>query len=238
MKKLLSLSLLFTCLSGSIFAQPVLPYKNPDLGNEARVEDLLARMTLIEKIGQMSQFVGPKHIAKSEKNLSLEEMRAGDAFGMYPNLHSSQIPNVIRAGKIGSFLHVTDPQEANLLQQYASESRLGIPLLIGIDAIHGNGLVEGATIYPSPITMASTWNLDLVKQSSAETAREVRVNGAHWSFAPNIDIARDARWGRVGETFGEDDFLVSEMGVAVIDGLQQGDFTADGKVLATAPPWC
>tara|TARA_B100000768_G_scaffold6005_1_gene7049 strand:+ start:3075 stop:5384 length:2310 start_codon:yes stop_codon:yes gene_type:complete len=234
MKKIRSLLLLCASLSGSIFAQSVLPYKNPDLGDEARVEDLLARMTLIEKVGQMSQFVGPKHIAKSEKNLSLEQMRAGDAFGMYPNLHSSQIPKVIKAGEIGSFLHVTDPQEANLLQQYASESRLGIPLLIGIDAIHGNGLVKGATIYPSPITMASTWNLDLVKQSSAETAREVRVNGAHWSFAPNIDIARDARWGRVGETFGEDDFLVSEMGVAVIDGFQQGDFTADGKVLATA----
>ena len=176
MKKIRSLLLLCACLSGAIFAQSELPYQNSDLGDETRVEDLLARMTLIEKVGQMSQFVGPKHIAKSEKNLSLEEMRAGDAFGMYPNLHSSQIPKVIKAGEIGSFLHVTDPQEANILQQYASESRLGIPLLIGIDAIHGNGLVEGATIYPSPITMASTWNLDLVKQSSAETAREVRLN--------------------------------------------------------------
>ena len=161
-------------------------------------------------------------------------MRAGDAFGMYPNLHSSQISNVIEEGKVGSFLHVTDPDEANRLQQYASESRLGIPLLIGIDAIHGNGLVKGATIYPSPIGMASTWNLDLVRRSSIETAREVRANGAHWAFSPNIDIARDARWGRVGETFGEDTFLVSEMGVAVINGLQQGDFIGDNKVLATA----
>jgi beta-glucosidase len=82
--------------------------------------------------------------------------------------------------------------------------------------------------------MASSWNLDLVEQASIETAKEVRANGAHWAFTPNIDIARDARWGRVGETFGEDKFLVSEMGVAVINGLQQGDFSSDTSVLSTA----
>ena len=234
MKQFTLLLFLIGTLVNQADGQPTPAYKNPDLSDEARVEDLLNRMTLAEKIGQMSQYVGPKHVARSEKNLTLEEMKASDAFGMYPSLHSSQIPEVIKAGKIGSFLHVTDPEEANLLQSYASKSRLGIPLLIGIDAIHGNGLVRGATIYPSPITMASSWNLDLVKQSSVETALEVRVNGAQWTFTPNIDIARDPRWGRVGETFGEDDFLVSEMGVAVIDGLQQGDFDEDGQVVATA----
>ena len=234
MKKITNLYFLISALSCSVFAQELLPYKNADLAEDVRVDDLLSRMTLVEKVGQMSQFVGPEHIALSEKHMSLEEMQAGDAYGMYPNLHSSQIPKVIKEGKIGSFLHVTNPHEANRLQQYASQSRLGIPLIIGIDAIHGNGLVKGATIYPSPIGMASTWNLDLVRQSSVETAREVRVNGAHWAFSPNIDIARDPRWGRVGETFGEDDFLVSEMGVAVINGLQQGDFAGDSKVLATA----
>ena len=234
MKQVALLPLLISVLINSALGMELLPYKNPDLSDEARVEDLLSRMTLAEKIGQMSQYVGPKHIARSEKNLTLEEMKASDAFGMYPSLHSSQIPNVIRAGKIGSFLHVTDPVEANILQRYASQSRLAIPLLIGIDAIHGNGLVRGATIYPSPITMASSWNLDLVKQSSVETAREVRASGAQWTFTPNIDIARDPRWGRVGETFGEDDFLVSEMGVAVINGLQSGDFDEEGQVLATA----
>ena len=234
MKQFTLLLFLIGTLVNQANGQPTPAYKNPDLSDEARVEDLLNRMTLAEKIGQMSQYVGPKHVARSEKNLTLEEMKAGDAFGMYPSLHSSQIPEVIQAGKIGSFLHVTDPEEANLLQSYASKSRLGIPLLIGIDAIHGNGLVRGATIYPSPITMASSWNLDLVRQSSVETALEVRVNGAQWTFTPNIDIARDPRWGRVGETFGEDDFLVSEMGVAVIDGLQQGDFDEDGQVVATA----
>ena len=234
MNNLFTLTILTMGLSFYAISAGSEPYKNPDLADEVRVDDLLSRMTLIEKIGQMSQFVGPEHIARSEKNMTLEEMQAGDTFGMYPNLHSSQIPNVIKKGRVGSFLHVKNPKEANFLQQHASQSRLGIPLLIGIDAIHGNGLVTGATIYPSPIGMASTWNLDLVKKANTETAIEVRANGAHWAFTPNIDIARDARWGRVGETFGEDKFLVSEMGVAVIDGLQQGDFSSETSVLSTA----
>ena len=234
MKNVYSLSILTIGIFTSIISHSSEPYKNPDLSDEARVDDLLSRMTLIEKVGQMSQFVGPEHIARSEKNMTIEEMQAGDTFGIYPNLHSSQIPDVIKKGRVGSFLHVKNPKEANFLQKHAIQSRLGIPLLIGIDAIHGNGLVKGATIYPSPITMASSWNLDLVEQASIQTAQEVRANGAHWAFTPNIDIARDARWGRVGETFGEDKFLVSEMGVAVINGLQQGDFSSDTSVLATA----
>jgi beta-glucosidase len=234
MKNIFSLTTLTVGLLISVASHALEPYKNPDLSDEARVDDLLPRMTLIEKVGQMSQFVGPEHIARSEKNMTIEEMQAGDTFGIYPNLHSSQIPDVIKKGRVGSFLHVKNPEEANFLQKYAIQSRLGIPLLIGIDAIHGNGLVKGATIYPSPITMASSWNLDLVEQASIETAKEVRANGAHWAFTPNIDIARDARWGRVGETFGEDKFLVSEMGVAVINGLQQGDFSSDTSVLSTA----
>ena len=234
MKNVYFLSILTIGIFNSIISYSSEPYKNPDLSDEARVDDLLSRMTLIEKVGQMSQFVGPEHIARSEKNMTIEEMQAGDTFGIYPNLHSSQIPDVIKKGRVGSFLHVKNPKEANFLQKHAIQSRLGIPLLIGIDAIHGNGLVKGATIYPSPITMASSWNLDLVEQASIQTAKEVRANGAHWAFTPNIDIARDARWGRVGETFGEDKFLVSEMGVAVINGLQQGDFSSDTSVLATA----
>ena len=224
----------FSLSSSVLFSKPLYPYQNPALVDEDRVDDLLARMTLTEKVGQMCQYVGIEHIAHSEKNLSLEEMQAGDAHGVYPDLHSSQMPALIKAGEVGSFLHVTNPAEANRLQQYASESRLGIPLIIGIDAIHGNGLVSGSTIYPSPITMASSWNLDLVRQASVETALEVRANGAHWAFAPNVDIARDPRWGRVGETFGEDPFLVGEMGVAVIEGLQQGDFKGSEKVIANA----
>ena len=164
MKNVYSLSILTIGIFTSIISYSSELYKNPSLSDEARVDDLLSRMTLIEKVGQMSQFVGPEHIARSEKNMTIEEMQAGDTFGIYPNLHSSQIPDVIKKGRVGSFLHVKNPKEANFLQKHAIQSRLGIPLLIGIDAIHGNGLVKGATIYPSPITMASSWNLDLVEQ--------------------------------------------------------------------------
>lgn len=109
-----------------------------------------------------------------------------------------------------------------------------IPLLIGIDAIHGNGLVSGSTIYPSPIGMASTFAPDLIEQASRQTALEMRVTGSHWAFTPNIEIACDARWGRVGETFGEDPYLVSRMGVASIKGLQTDNLTGLNTVLACA----
>ena len=212
-------------------------YKNANLSPEERVRDLLPRMTLEEKVGQMAQYVGIEHVAKSEKNMSIEELRKSDARGFYPNLHSSQMSEIIKTGKVGSFLHVVTAEEANMLQRYAEDSRLGIPLLIGIDAIHGNALVRGATVYPAPMSMASSWNLDLVRRANEETAVEMRATGSHWSFTPNIDIARDPRWGRVGETFGEDSYLVSEMGVATIEGLQQGDFTGPTKVIANAKHW-
>ena len=112
-------------------------YKNPDLDVEQRVDDLLSRMTIEEKIGQMVQFVGMNHLKRSEKFLSIEELKKSDASGFYPNLHSSQIPDAIKSGSVGSFLHVLDVAEANSLQKHAENSRLGIPLIIGIDAIHG-----------------------------------------------------------------------------------------------------
>ena len=135
---------------------------------------------------------------------------------------------------VGSFLHVTDLQEANYLQTLAQKSRLQIPLLIGIDAIHGNGLCTGVTIYPTAIGQASTFEPELVKRASQETALEVRATGAHWAFTPNVDVARDPRWGRTGETFGEDPLLVSRMGVATVKGLQGEQADKSEHVLACA----
>lgn len=223
-------------LSSNVIAADF-PYQDSSLSAEERLADLLPRMTLEEKVGQMSQYVGIEHVAASEKHMTVEELAKSDARGFYPGLHSSQMPAFIETGKVGSFLHVLTAKEANLLQYHAQKTRLGIPLLIGIDAIHGTAMVRGATVYPAPMGMASTWNLDLVRQASAETALEMRATGSHWTFTPNIDIARDARWGRVGETFGEDTYLVGEMGVATIEGLQQGDFTGPNKVIANAKHW-
>ncbi len=209
-------------------------YKDSNASIEDRVNDLISRMTLEQKIYQMDQYVGLEHIKQAEKSISEEDLANDDAYGFYPGLKSSDIAKLTEEGKIGSFLHVLTLKEANYLQSLAKKSPLQIPLLIGIDAIHGNGLNYGATIYPTPIGIASTWDDSIAEKMSVETAAEMRATGSHWAFTPNIDIARDARWGRVGETFGEDPLLVSNMGVAMINGLQQGDFTGKNKVVACA----
>ena len=100
----------------------------------------------------------------------------------------------------GSFLHVVTAKEANYLQELAYKSKLKIPLLIGIDAIHGNALYEGATVYPSPITIASTWDETNSYSVGVQTAFEMRSTGSHWAFTPNIDVMRDPRWGRTEES--------------------------------------
>jgi len=204
-------------------------YKDETATIKNRVNDLLERMTLEEKVGQMCQYVGLEHIKSAEKNRTKDSNN--DAWGFYKGLSVNDIEKMIIKGEIGSFLHVTTAQETNYLQSLAMKSRLQIPIIFGIDAIHGSGLTYGATIYPSPITLAATWNAKLVKQIAAETAEELRALGLHWTFTPNVDIALDARWGRVGETFGEDPFLVSAMGVATVKGFQNN---GSNKVLACA----
>ena len=201
---------------------------------EDRVNDLMKRMTLEEKVAQMCQYVGLEHMKKAEKSISPEELIGNDALGFYKNLHSTQVAQMVVDGKIGSFLHVVTAKEANYLQSLAEKSRLKIPLIIGIDAIHGNALVSGTTVYPTPINMAASFDTYFAHQIAKETALEMRATGSHWSFTPNIDVMRDPRWGRVGETFGEDPFLVGEMGVAMINGFQQGDYTGTNKVIACA----
>ena len=231
--KALQIILLFT--SCFVFSQnSVYPYLDSDLDVTKRVEDLMSRMTLYEKACQMNQFVGLEHMKKAEKDLSPEDMKKSDAQGFYKGVFSEDVKQMIINGQIGSFLHVITAEEANYLQQLAFKSKLKIPLLIGIDAIHGNALYRGATVYPSPITIASTWDENNSYDVGIQTALEMRSTGSHWAFTPNIDVMRDARWGRVGETFGEDPYLVIQMGTAMINGLQQGDFTGTNKVIACA----
>jgi beta-glucosidase len=209
-------------------------YKNANARINDRVKDLMSRMTIEQKVYQMDQYVGLEHMNKAKKRMSKKDLANNDAHAFYPGLKSTDVAILVEEGKIGSFLHILTLKEANYLQSLAMKSELQIPLLIGIDAIHGNGLNYGATIYPTPIGIASTWDNTIAERMSIETAAEMRATGSHWAFTPNIDIARDARWGRVGETFGEDPLLVSNMGVAMINGLQQGDFTGTEKVVACA----
>lgn len=209
-------------------------YQNSKATINDRVNDLMSRMTLEDKIYQMCQYVGLEHMKHAENNITAADLEKNDALGFYPGMLSKDVAKLATEGKIGSFLHVVTPEEANALQELAQQSPLKIPLLIGIDAIHGNGLVSGSTIYPSPISQAATFADDLVYEGSRQTALEMRANGMQWSFTPNIDVLRDPRWGRTGETFGEDPYLVGNMGVATVKGLQSDDFTGEDHVIACA----
>ena len=209
-------------------------YLNPKLDTETRLDLLMAQMSLEDKVYQMNQFVGIEHMKKAEKDLTEADLANNDTQGFYKGVFSKDVEAMTKAGKIGSFLHVLTPEEANYLQALAAQSPLKIPLLIGIDAIHGNALVSGTTVYPSPITLASTWNNALLYDVGKQTALEMRATGSHWTFTPNIDVMRDPRWGRVGETFGEDPFLVGELGSSMIKGFQNGNLNTNEKVIACA----
>lgn len=233
---LLAISLFFGCQAQKKTSKSDTPiYLNPSANVDARIQDLMSRMTLEDKAAQMSQYVGLEHMRKALGDLSEDDLDKNDAQGFYPGFKTTDIARLTEEGKIGSFLHVLTAEEANELQALAQKSPLKIPLLIGIDAIHGNAYYQGgATVYPTPITQAATFNDDLMRKVSAQTAIEMRATGTQWTFTPNIDVLRDPRWGRTGETFGEDPFLVGNMGVAAIEGLQGEDFSSTNHVIACA----
>ena len=224
MKRILLISLLAllaSCSGGD--------WHDTSLPAEKRVKLLLKEMTLEEKIGQMCQYVGPCYVPPDQgspyKNIDASDENLGDP----------DMADRVREGKVGSFMHVLTGEEAHQLQLLASESRLAIPLLFGIDAIHGNGLRAGCTVYPSNINLASTFRPEIMEEIGAQTAIEMRKTAMVWTFSPNLDVARDARWGRMGETFGEDPWLVSQMGKYMIWGLQGRERNySEGKVMACA----
>ena len=148
-------------------------YKDPAQPAEKRAEDLTSRMTLEQKVAQMCQWVGLEHMKSAEKELTEEELHNNTARGFYPGITTADVEQMTRDGKIGSFLHVLTAEEANYLQRLASQSPLQIPLLIGIDAIHGNAQVAGCTVYPTSIGQASTFDPELVERFCEETAAEM-----------------------------------------------------------------
>lgn len=173
---------------------------------EQRVHALLDRMTLDEKIGQMSQ----RHVG---------EGNSPDA-----------VAEALRAGRVGSVINVVDVDVINELQRIAvEESRLGIPLLVGRDVIHGF-----KTVMPIPLGQAASWNPALVTEAAAIAAREAATTGVNWTFAPMIDISRDPRWGRIAESLGEDAYLASTLAAAMVEGFQGEDLSAVGTIAACA----
>lgn len=208
-------------------------YKDPSLPVEQRVGDLLKRMTLEEKVGQMNQFVGIEHIKANSKVLTEADLKTNTAQAFYPGIDGDTVLGWTEQGLIGSFLHVLTLEEANLLQEHAMRSRLGIPILFGIDAIHGNANAPGNTVYPTNLGLACSFDTLMARRIARETALEMRAMNMHWTFNPNVEVARDARWGRCGETFGEDPLLVGRMGLATTRGYQR-DLNSTQDVLACA----
>ena len=206
-------------------------YKDASAPVQKRVEDLLRRMTLEEKVGQMNQYTGLEHIRKTEARRNRDLSRS-DSYTFYKNFPADTLEAWVRRGLVGSFLHVYSLEEANHLQELALSSRLGIPIIFGIDAVHGNAFCPDNTVYPTAIGLASSFDRDLVERIGRQTALEMRAMGMHWTFGPGVDVSRDPRWGRCGETFGEDPYLVGEMGAAAVKGLQ-GDGSGTGWVIAT-----
>lgn len=193
-------------------------YLDPSLSAEVRATNLLSRMTTDEKVGQMTQ-VNWQYLRQESDvaNYLLGSLLSGGGFSPSPNTPLSWA------------------RMYNRYQRYAVEdTRLGIPLLYGIDAVHGHNNVVGAVIFPQNVGMGSTWNPDLVQESAHVTAVEVRATGIEWTFSPCIDVARNDRWGRTYESFGEDPYLVKWMGASAIEGYQGTDLTAPDAVAACA----
>ncbi|MEM6785860.1 MAG: glycoside hydrolase family 3 N-terminal domain-containing protein, partial [Bacteroidota bacterium] len=211
-----TLTLLVLCLTlatAGLHAQPAV---------EQQVEALLEQMTLAEKIGQMTLL---------ELGMVLTD----------GELDPAKLQEVLVERNIGALLNtrtftLEEWQTAiRSVQEVASEeTRLGIPLLFGIDAVHGHNYLAGGVIFPHNIAMAATWDPDLVRRGAEITAVELRASGINWNYSPVFDVVRQPLWSRFFETYGEDPYLVAELGKATVEGLQGDDLAAQGRVASTA----
>src|SRR4051812_49272335 len=196
-----------------------LPYQDSSLPTAQRVTDLLGRMTLAEKIGQMTQ---AERIDVDADPSLITSYGLGSVLSGGGSVPTPNTP--------GAWADMVDRY-----QQAALDTRLGIPLIYGVDSVHGHGNLQGATVFPHNIGLGATRDPRLVEEIGHITAEETRASGPQWAFAPCVCVARDDRWGRTYESFGEDPRLVQRM-ETVIDGLQgrPGQLDHSDRVLATA----
>jgi beta-glucosidase len=212
-------------------------YKDPNAAVEARVEDLLARMTLAEKVAQMMSIWDAKaeiFDARLEFDAAKMAQKYPDGIGEFARPSDATgptSPRVVPGRDVRGTIRLV-----NALQRYATtRTRLGIPILFHEEGLHGYA-ARGATSFPQAIALASSWDPALLRAVNAVTAREIRARGVSLALTPVVDVARDPRWGRIEETFGEDPYLVGEMGVAAVEGLQgegKARTLGPGKVFAT-----
>lgn len=204
-------------------------YGFDDPASEARVDDLLARMTLREKVGQLVQItpfapVAPEEVMDSTTDTSGSgASEAPMRWDLHPELDA-----LIQSGRVGSIFGSSDVRLINHCQQVAvKESRLGIPLIVGNDVIHGL-----RTAFPIPLAESCTWNPILLRRAARIAAEEASVTGTDWIFAPMVDVARDPRWGRIAEGSGEDPFLGAALARARVEGFQDGDLLSGRQIVA------
>ncbi|MEM8599384.1 MAG: glycoside hydrolase family 3 N-terminal domain-containing protein [Bacteroidota bacterium] len=221
MPRLLCRALASTLLLSLVLAVSALDLRAQS-GVEEQVEALLSEMTLAEKIGQMTL-------------LELGMVMTDD------ELDPAKLQEVLVEGHVGALLNTRtftlDEWQTVIrtVQEVASEeTRLGIPLLFGIDAVHGHNYLAGGVIFPHNIAMAATWDPDLVRRGAEITAVELRASGINWNYSPVFDVVRQPLWSRFFETYGEDPYLVAELGKATVEGLQGDDLAAQGRVASTA----
>jgi len=188
----------------------VMPLFGQNLTIDQKVENLLKQMTLEEKIGQMNQYTS-------------------DWKATGPIKQDGNKQDMIRKGLVGSMLNVKGVEHTRTLQQIAMQSRLRIPLLFGLDVVHGY-----RTTFPIPLAEAATWDLAYIEKSARIAAKEASAAGIHWTFAPMVDIARDPRWGRVMEGAGEDPYLGSLIAAARVKGFQGDGLGSTGAIMACA----
>src|ERR1051325_6293495 len=198
----------------------------PERDPTQKVEELLKRMTLEEKVGQMTQLAIGMIVNGSDQNVQIDPAKLDKA--------------IVKYG-VGSILNVSD-QALTVdkwhdiiakIQEAAKKTRLGIPVIYGIDSIHGANYVQGATLFPQEIGMAATWNPELMKRASEIAAMETRAAGIPWSFSPVLDIGRNPLWPRFWETFGEDPYLAKVMGVAFVRGMEGLDVSSQDHVASS-----
>ena len=236
-KTIIALLLATLSLATHAGGQTSAPYKNPELPVEERVADLLSRMTLEEKVGQMCCALAwnyytisplPVTIHPSESfKKDLAERHIGMLWGTFRADPWTQ--KTLTDGLNPTLA----AKAANALQRYAIEhTRLGIPLFLAEEAPHGH-MAIGTTVFPTGLGMAATWSPQLMEQAGAVIAREIRLQGGHISYGPVLDLARDPRWSRVEETMGEDPVLSGEMGAAMVRGLGGGNMQTPFATLAT-----
>src|SRR5215216_7489321 len=199
----------------------------PERDHSRKIEDLLKRMTLEEKVGQMTQLAIGAIASGQDQQIKVDLVKLENA--------------IVKYG-VGSILNVADQaltvdhwhQIVGQIQEAATKkTRLGIPMIYGIDSIHGANYVQGATLFPQEIGMAATFNPELMKRASEITAMETRAAAIPWSFSPVLDLGRNPLWPRFWETFGEDPYLARVMGVAFVRGLEGSDVAAQDRVASS-----